>query len=94
MSDKKKLIASVIQFLTDEQQTSQLSPDAKESLEGIFIFYLIVFHFIIICFNKFSVAIQCLQSAYDVNTVDPSLLSSKKLIDIFREAISKDAQVI
>ena len=38
MSDKKKLIASVIQFLTDEQQTSQLSPDAKESLEGIYIF--------------------------------------------------------
>lgn len=42
MSDKKKLIVSVIQFLADEQQTLELSPDAKESLEGILILILIL----------------------------------------------------
>jgi len=35
MSNKKRLISSVIQLLTDELQADSLSPDAKESIEGI-----------------------------------------------------------
>jgi hypothetical protein len=34
MSNKRHLVLSIIQFLTDEIQTDSLSTDSKESIEG------------------------------------------------------------
>jgi len=66
MSNKKRLISSIIQFLTDEIQSDSLSTDSKESIE---------------------VAIQCLETAYEVNPMDASLQTSKKLEDIFADSL-------
>lgn len=63
---EKRLVASIVQFFGDQLTSSDLSTDAKESLE---------------------VAIQCLESAYNVSSSDVHLLPSKGLLEIFSGAI-------
>ena len=35
MSNKKRLVYSIIQFLSDELKSESLSSDSKESIEGL-----------------------------------------------------------
>jgi hypothetical protein len=42
MSNKKRLVSSVIQFLTDELQNDSLSTDSKESIEGFIHFFHLI----------------------------------------------------
>jgi len=44
-------------------------------------------------FYIYLVAIQCLETAYDINPMDASLQTSKRLEDIFAEATKGDANV-
>ncbi|KAI2801016.1 hypothetical protein RDWZM_003933 [Blomia tropicalis] len=61
---KQSLVASFMQFLTDEIGSESLSEDAKESIE---------------------VALQCLETAYEINPVDGSLCAKKPLLEIFKD---------
>ena len=86
MSDKRRLVYSIIQFCQKELQADDLSDDAKESLEVIItiIFYIISTDI----YDK--VASQCLQSAYALNTEDKHLEVSKSLPAIFQEATKNE----
>ena len=84
MSDKRRLVYSIIQFCQKELQADDLSDDAKESLEVI---SMINFY------NNpadIKVASQCLQSAYALNTEDKHLEVSKSLPAIFQEATKNE----
>ena len=86
MSDKRRLVYSIIQFCQKELQADDLSDDAKESLEVITTDNI----------NKKpaniidKVASQCLQSAYALNTEDKHLEVSKSLPAIFQEATKNE----
>ena len=83
MSEAKRLVAAIVQFLGDQLSSSDLSTDAKESLEGMVIFLLIK----LIKLISTVVAIQCLESAYDVSSSDAHLLPSKTLVEIFKDGV-------
>jgi len=69
MSNKKRLVVSIIQFLNEELVTGACNEDAAESLE---------------------VAVQCLESSYNVEPGDSSLLPTKSLMQIYSEAVADD----
>ena len=89
MSDKRRLVFSIIQFCQEELQSDGLSDDAKESLEVIWKkkhpeklnFYILLIS---------QVASQCLQSAYALNLEDKHLEVSKTLENIFQEATKNE----
>lgn len=70
MSNKKRLVWSIREFMLDQLNSESLSSDSKESIE---------------------VAIQCLEAAFEVNPMDGSLQTNKKLENIFDDYL-KDGQ--
>ena len=92
MSDKRRLVFSIIQFCQEELQSDGLSDDAKESLEVMkkrppkipqkSLYFI---------FKKCpQVASQCLQSAYALNLEDKHLEVSQTLEKIFQEATKNE----
>ena len=88
MTDKRRLVFSIIQFCQKELQANDLSDDAKESLEVTmngcnFMYILCIFTFL-------QVASQCLQSAYSLTAEDKHLEVSSPLETIFQEATKSE----
>ena len=69
MSNRKRLVVSIVQFLNEELLSGACVEDAAESLE---------------------VAVQCLESSYNIEPGDAALLPSKTLLQIFTEATGSE----
>lgn len=90
---KDSLVASIMQFLTEQLSDSSLNDDAKESIEGTNVF-ICSLSFILTCdISPRQVAIQCLETAFNINPVDGSLPARKPLLDIYSFYLENNKEV-
>ncbi|MEQ2213577.1 hypothetical protein XENOCAPTIV_017278 [Xenoophorus captivus] len=87
MTDTKRLAFSIIQFLHDQLQSGYLSSDAQESLEGSLKLLCNSCSLMTSCCSV--VAVQCLETAFEVSTDDQSLAVPMTLPEIFASATAK-----
>ena len=90
MTDKRRLVFSIIQFCQKELQSDELSEDNKESLEvwnGTYFFFQDPSPTSPYCLQ---VASQCLQSAYALTSEDKHLEVSRPLENIFQDATKSE----
>ncbi|XP_076307093.1 uncharacterized protein LOC143223258 isoform X4 [Tachypleus tridentatus] len=99
MSQLKRLVVSILQFLQDQLQSSLFAADAKECLEGNHCrnLYYGQENIIVRLGNSDTqgvthhlLAMHCLETVFGVKFNDPSvagLLASRPLLDIFTEVV-------
>lgn len=98
MTDTKRLAFSIIQFLQDQVKSGGCSSDTQESLEGKLFQYGVCFWaclslrsciYTYTLHNCVLVAIQCLETAFNVSMDDQSLAVTQTLPEIFASATVK-----